>query len=66
MNNDEFRIGDRVFFTGKYGLGYFGNVEKIDHDGQMLLIRTDNMQLYEGSGDKVIRLNYERSILSKE
>lgn len=53
MNNDEFRIGDRVFFTGKYGLGYFGNVEKVDHDGQRLIVRTDDMTLYEIFGDKV-------------
>lgn len=53
MNNDEFRIGDRVFFTDKYSLGYFGNVEKVDHDGQRLIVRTDDMTLYEIFGDKV-------------
>ena len=49
----EFKIGDRVFFIGKHGLGVFGNVEKMDHDGQRLLVRTDDMQLYEIFGDKV-------------
>ena len=56
MNNDEFRIGDRVFFTDKYGLGIFGNVEKVDHDGQRLIVRADDMTLYEIFGDKVTRL----------
>lgn len=58
MNNDEFRIGDRVFFTGKYGLGYFGNVEKINHDNQRLLVRTDDMRLYEIFGDNVTLLKH--------
>lgn len=58
MNNDEFRIFDRVFFSGKYGLGYFGNIEKIDHDGQKLLVRTDDMRLYEMSIDKVTLLKH--------
>lgn len=58
MNNDEFRIFDRVFFFGKYGLGYFGNIEKIDHDGQKLLVRTDDMRLYEISMDKVTLLKH--------
>ena len=49
----EFKIGDRVFFIEKHGLGVFGNVEKMDHDGQRLLVRTDDMQLYEIFGDKV-------------
>lgn len=56
MNNDEFRICDRVFFSGKYGLGYFGNIEKID--GQKLLVRTDSMSLYEISMDKVTLLKH--------
>lgn len=55
---DEFRIFDRVFFSGKYGLGYFGNIEKIDHDGQKLLVRTDDMRLYEISMDKVTLLKH--------
>ena len=58
MNDDEFRICDRVFFSGKYGLGYFGNIEKIDHDGQKLLVRTDDMRLYEISMDKVTLLKH--------
>lgn len=58
MNNDEFRILDRVFFSGKYGLGYFGNIAKIDHDGQKLLVRTDDMRLYEISMDKVTLLKH--------
>lgn len=58
MSNDEFRIFDRVFFSGKYGLGYFGNIEKIDHDGQKLLVRTDDMRLYEISMDKVTLLKH--------
>ena len=58
MNNDEFRILDRVFFSGKYGLCYFGNIEKIDHDGQKLLVRTDDMRLYEISIDKVTLLKH--------
>lgn len=53
MNNNEFKIGDRVFFTENHGLGVFGNVEKIDHDEKRLLVRADDMQLYEISGDKV-------------
>lgn len=40
-NEGKFKIGNRVFFTGKYGLGYFGNVTATDHDGQRLRIRTD-------------------------
>lgn len=63
MNNDEFRIFDRVFFIGKYGLGYFGNVERIDHDSQMLLVRTDDMQLYKISGDKVTFLKHRKGVL---
>jgi hypothetical protein len=58
MNDDKFRIFDRVFFSGKYGLGYFGNIEKIDHDGQKLLVRTDDMRLYEISIDKVTLLKH--------
>lgn len=58
MSNDEFRIFDRVFFPGKYGLGYFGSIEKIDHDGQKLLVRTDDMRLYEISMDKVTLLKH--------
>ena len=58
MNNDDFSIGDRVFFTGKYGLGYFGNVEKIDHDDRRLLVRTDDMRLYEIFGDSVTLLKH--------
>lgn len=27
MNDNKFRICDRVFFSGKYGLGYFGNIK---------------------------------------
>lgn len=60
MNNDGFRIGDRVFFTGKYGLGYFGNIVKIDQDDQRLLVRTDDMQLYKIFGDKVTFLKHIR------
>lgn len=63
MNNDEFRIFDRVFFIGKYGLGYFGNVERIDHDSQMLLVRADDMQLYKISGDKVTFLKHRKGVL---
>lgn len=63
MNNDEFRIFDRVFFFGKYGLGYFGNVERIDHDNQMLLVRADNMRLYKISGDKVTLLKHRGGVL---
>lgn len=63
MNNDEFRILDRVFFIGKYGLGYFGNVERIDHDSQMLLVRADNMRLYKISGDKVTLLKHRGGVL---
>ena len=54
----EFKIGDRVFFIGKHGLGYFGNVEKIDHDSQMLLVRTDDMQLYKIFSNKVTLLKH--------
>ncbi len=56
MNNDEFKIDDRVFFTEKHGLGVFGNVSRVDHDGQKLLVRADDMQLYEICGDNVILL----------
>ena len=58
MNNNEFKIGDRVFFTGKHGLGVFGNVEKMDHDGQRLLVRADDMRLYEIFGDTVTLLKH--------
>lgn len=61
--NDEFRIFDRVFFIGKYGLGYFGNVERIDHDSHILLVRADDMQLYKISGDKVTFLKHRRGVL---
>ena len=54
----EFKIGDRVFFIGKHGLGIFGNVEKIDHDGQRLLVRADDMRLYEIFGDSVTLLKH--------
>lgn len=55
----DFKIGDRVFFIEKHGLGIFGHIVKVDHDGQMLLVRADDMQLYKISGDKVTLLNIE-------
>lgn len=58
MNNNEFKIGDRVFFTENHSLGVFGNVEKVDHDGQRLLVRTDDMRLYEIFGDNVTLLKH--------
>lgn len=58
MSNDEFKIGDRVFFTERHGLGVFGNVEKMDHDGQRLLVRADDMRLYEIFGDNVTLLKH--------
>lgn len=64
MNNDEFRILDRVFFFGKYGLGYFGNVERIDHDSNILLVRADDMQLYKISGDLVTLLEHRKGLNS--
>ena len=54
----DFKIGDRVFFTEKHGLGIFGHVVKVDHDGQMLLVRTDDMKLYEIFGDNVTLLKH--------
>ena len=64
MNNDEFKIGDRVFFLGEHDFGIFGNVEKVERDGQCLLVRADNMSLYEIFENKVTKLNHERSVLS--
>lgn len=58
MDNNEFKIGDQVFFTENHGLGAFGNVEKVDHDGQRLLVRTDDMKLYEIFGDNVTLLKH--------
>ena len=63
MSNDEFKIGDRVFFKEKHGLGVFGNVEKVSHDGQCLIVRADDMQLYKISGDKVTFLKHRRGVL---
>ena len=56
----EFKIGDRVFFIENHGLGVFGKVEKIDHDGQRLLVRADDMQLYKIFGDKVTVLTQRK------
>ena len=57
MNNDSnFQIGERVFFIGKHGLGVFGNIEKIDNDSTKLLVRADDMRLYEICGEHVIKI----------
>ena len=56
-NNNEFKIGDRVFFLGKHSIGIFGNIEKVDRDGTRLLVRADDMTLYEVSGSQVTNLS---------
>ena len=56
-NNEEFTIGDRVFFIENHGLGVFGNVTKVDHDGTRLLVRTDDNQIYEIWGSRVTNLS---------
>ncbi len=44
---DEFKKGDRVCCPWYHGMIMFGNVESVDHNGERLLIRGDDMQLYE-------------------
>lgn len=44
---NEFKVGDRVCLPWYPGILMFGNVEKIDNNGDKLLIRCDDMQLYE-------------------
>ena len=58
-NNEEFTIGDRVFFIENHGLGVFGNVTEVEYDClycTKLLVRADDMQLYEICGDRVTNL----------
>ena len=61
-NNEEFTIGERVFFIKEHGLGVFGNVTKIDHDNARLLVRTDDMQLYSIHGDNAINLTDKNQV----
>ena len=56
-NNNEFKIGDRIFFLGKHSIGIFGNIEKIDRDGTRLLVRADDMTLYEVLESQVTNLS---------
>lgn len=60
--NNEFRIGDRVFFLYKH-LGMFGNVIQVDHDGTRLLVCTDDMRKYEIWGNQVTKITDETSLL---
>ena len=55
--SDTFKIGDRVCFGTKYGFIQYGNVEKMDHDGQRLAIRGDDARIYEGWTKDVINLS---------
>lgn len=56
-NDDEFEIGDRVFFLDSHSMGVFGNVTKVDRDRTMLLVRTDDMKLYKIFGSQVTNLS---------
>ena len=54
---DMFEVGGRVFFTGTYGLGYFGNVIATDHEDQRLQIRTDGFQFCDCRAKDVTNLS---------
>ena len=54
---DMFEVGDRVFFTGTYGLGYFGNVIAKDRESQRLQIRTDGFQFCDCQAKYVTNLS---------
>ena len=56
-NNEEFTIGDRVFFLENHGLGVFGNVREVYHDGTRLLVLADDNQIYEIWGSRVTNLS---------
>lgn len=56
MNNDDFKIGDRIFFLEEDGLGVFGEVIKVNSDCTILLVRADDTQLYEICGSQTIKL----------
>lgn len=51
-----FKIGDRVFFIGNSGIGVFGNVAQINNDDARLIIRADDMQLYDVIESNVVNL----------
>ena len=60
---DKFKIGDRVFFSNKYGIGgIFGTVmkvEKIDHNDTRLFVNVGDgvpLQIYEILGSQVTNL----------
>lgn len=57
-----FKIYDRVYFKGIYGLLVFGIVTKVedyDDDRQRLFIQGDDGYLYETLGDRVTNLSNE-------
>lgn len=63
-NNEEFTIGDRVFFVENHGFGFFGNVTEVDYNCDhdclyctKLLVRTDNNQIYKICGFHVTNLS---------
>lgn len=53
---DKFKVGDRCCFQWKYGMIEFGNVVKIDHDGEQLLIMTNNGNVYQAWSSAVVKL----------
>ena len=54
---DEFKKGDRVCCPWCHGMIMFGNVKNIDHNGERLLIRGDDMQLHEQKKELVVKLD---------
>lgn len=57
---DKFNVGDRCCFQWKYGMIEFGNVVKIDHDGEQLLIMTNNGNVYQAWSSAVVKLSKEK------
>lgn len=56
MNNDGFKVGDRIFFFEEDGVKVFGEVIEVNSDCTILSICTDDMQPYEICGAQIIKL----------
>lgn len=58
---DKFKVGDRCCFQWKYGMIEFGKVVKIDHDGERLLIRAKNGNMYQAWSSAVVKLSKKKN-----
>ena len=56
MSENEFKIGDRVFFKNRYCIGEFGNVIRTDHAGFRLLVQADSGMFYDCWKDEIVNL----------